>query len=239
MYLAVTGGRPTFLNRSQWLFETLQKDIPLKNKLYRDFNFDDQRLERSFSLHAQARLAEIEYANATKSLPEMKKIFEKWHDEAVVTFCMHKAFLQVALRYNPQKQLDLGIIGREEAKTTFEWLDNTLNSYQRLLDDAETMGLLARYNVAEQDFVNGKAVVIEFRNAYLAMTINHPQVKLAMNKKDEAFLELEDNVSEIQAVLLQIFKKDPKHLKRLKLPIVIDEIGQVIMISMVKDSSIT
>ncbi|HLP46642.1 MAG TPA: hypothetical protein VK469_11870 [Candidatus Kapabacteria bacterium] len=238
MYLRVTNSIPTFLDRTQRILEALQKEESLKKRLYRDFDFDDRHLERGFVAYAKAQLAEIEYARVTQYSP-FKIIFETWREEAMDIFDKHTAFLKVGLRYDPQKQLELGIIGRKEVNSTFEWINNALRTYQLLLQDEETLARMAKYNLRDQDFVNGKLTIAEFKNAYLAMIIDHPQVMSAIEKRDEAIGELVDIVSEIQVLLLQAFEDEPKLFKKYDLPIVDDESGQVIMITMVKDSSIT
>lgn len=238
MYLRVANSIPMFLNKTQKIFEALQKDVLLKKKLYLDFSFDDKRLERGFVAYAKAQLAEIEYARVTQNSP-LKATFETWREEAVDIYEKHTAFLKVGLRYNPQKQFELGLIGRKEVNSTVEWLNNALKTYQLLLQDEETLSWMTKYNLRYQDFVNGKLTMIEFRNAYLAMVIGQSQVKNAIDKRDEAIGELADIVSEIQVLLLLAFEDEPKMFKKYDLPIVDDESGQAIMISMVKDSSIT
>jgi hypothetical protein len=126
-----------------------------------------------------------------------------------------------------------------EAKSTIEWLDNTIHSYDLLLPDSLTIGLMGKYNLKQQDFINAREMVVATRDAYEALTNDRPEVKTAIDNRDEAVMELVDNISETQAILLQIFEKDPKQLKKYNLPLVNDEIGREMGILMVKDSSIT
>ena len=239
MNVKVTLSVPLFLIRTKGFLEAIQKDFSANAKMFTGFNFDNQSLAESFAIQELAELAQVEYDNATKDEVEARAAFENQYGEATAIFQKHSAALKVALKDTPQKQLDLGLIGKLEGKTSFEWLTNTCQFYESLLDDPETIEELNKYHLKKHDLEDGQNAIISAHDAYEALTKGRAGIKLVIENRDKAVLELIDNISKIQALLLHVFEKDTKKLKDYNLPVVNDEIGQQIMITMVKDSSIT
>ena len=232
-------GIPMYLKLSQGLYEALEKDFAVKDNLFKSFKLDMPRLEKSFALLDQAKGAQVTYELITANETETRVIFEDWYERAIHQFRKHSALLKGALKHNPEKLLALGIIGKEEEKTSFEWLNKALAFYVQLLDDEQLIALMAKYNLEQYDFENVKTMITNSLNAYLAMTNDRPEVKVAITNRDKAFMALSDDVSEIQGLVWVIFEQDPGVLKKYNLPIEYDEIGQEISLTMVKDSSIT
>lgn len=239
MKAKTTNGISMYLKQSQEFYEALQKDLAGKNNLSKGFNLNPLRLEKSFHLLKDAKDALKMYNLTTANLTETKTVFENWHDDAIREYRKHSALLKGALKHNPQKLLELGIIGQAEEKHSFEWLNNVLAFYLKVLDDQQLIELMANYNLQPTHFEKAKTMVMNSLNAYLAMTNNHPEVKVAISSRDKTFMDLSDDVSELQGLLLILFEKDPDQLKKYNLPIEDDEIGQEISLTMVKDSSIT
>ncbi|HLP60872.1 MAG TPA: hypothetical protein VK186_18670 [Candidatus Deferrimicrobium sp.] len=239
MYVKVTHGIPLFLKQTSELFEALKKGISPKNKLLRLFNITEQYLAECFVFQEKAESAQMAYEKATANLPETKSVFEKWCEEAITIFRKHFVHLMVALRYFPQKQLELGLIGHAEEKNIYAWLNNTLKFYNRLLVDRETIERMGNFNLKRQDFEMGQATFVDAVNAYLALTGDRPELKVIIDARDESVCQLTGKVSETQSRLLQAFAKDPRQLVQYGLPVLNDEIGREMSISMVKDSSIT
>ncbi|HLP45318.1 MAG TPA: hypothetical protein VK469_05205 [Candidatus Kapabacteria bacterium] len=234
----VTQSIPGVLDKSKELLDALQKDLNNKSKLFLEFNFDVQSLEQHFLLHSQAQLAQMDYENATKGDVKTKAEFEKQYAAAGHIYYTHEAHLKVALKRNPEKQLDLGINGKLEGKTSAEWLDHTFQIYDQLLSDPKTIAELNKYFITKQDLENGQAVIIGTREAYDAIVKGRDEIKTIIDKRDRAILALIDKIAEIQAFLNKASKMDPKIIEKYNLPVLIDPIGQD-MLTMVKDSSIT
>ncbi|HLP59781.1 MAG TPA: hypothetical protein VK186_13155 [Candidatus Deferrimicrobium sp.] len=238
MNLNVTQSIPEVLDKSKELLDALQKDLNNKNKLFLEFNFDTQSLEQHFVLYSQAQLAQMDYENATKGDLKAKEEFEKQYAAAGNIYYTHEAHLKVALKSNPEKQLDLGISGKLEGKTSAEWLDNTFQIYDHLLSDPITIAELNKYFITKQDLEHGQAVIIGTRDAYEVVVKGRDEIKTVIDKRDQAILALIDKIAEIQAFLNKASKKDPKIIEKYNLPVLNDPIGQD-MLTMVKDSSIT
>ena len=229
---------PEVLIESKKLLEAMQKEMSVNDKLFKNFNFVDLSLAESFAILEQAERAQMEYDNVTKDEAEVKASFEKQYAAARAIFRWHEAHFKVGLKCNPQKLVDLGLMGLE-GKTSAEWLDNTFQVYEYLLADPETIEGLKKYYLTKLDFRRVQVVIISTRYSYEALTKGRSDIKIIIDKRDKAVLALIDKVSEIQALLLHVFENDAKKLDDYNLPVVTDEIGQQIIMTIANDSSIT
>lgn len=239
MNLTVTLSTQLFLNKTKEFLASLQKNVFVKEKLLKRFNFDTQCLEKSVAAHTEAQLAQTLYDNAAANAAVAKEVFEKQFETAKIIYRKDCAYLMVALKHSPQKQLEVGLIGKQEAKTTSELLANICQFYNQVLNDQEIIAEVIKFHLKKEDLENSRSELNAALSTYEVLVKDRPDIETAINNKDEAIMKLTDNIAEIQALLFEAFGNIPKEFKKLDLPVINDEIGQEIMFTMVKDSSIT
>jgi hypothetical protein len=217
------------------VFEKSKDFLENLQKRKTELALDIEGIENCSVALVRAEQAQTEYENAAKIASEEKLIFESQLEKAQDIFFENYSYLRVGLSHNLEKQT---LLMKEEKPFIFDWLTGTGQFYKRLLADPELFIILSDFSLKKEDIISGQNEINLAVSTYEVLVNNRDGIAAAMKKRDEEFANLINQLSFLQA---HIFKniKDPKKLKNLNLPLVHDEIGQMIMIGMVKDSSIT
>jgi hypothetical protein len=183
------------------------------------FGYDAARIQEGVALLAQARQLQ---ADRVRRYGEQYLATEALHRawrQADETYTTHRNLVRLALRKAPARLEKLGLGGRKK-RGLADWLGQATVFYTGLLEDAETLAELARFNLTAAAIEAGRALAAQVAESNSAQEQSKYEAQQATQERNAALAALNDWMVEFSGVARIALAARPQALEALQIAVV-------------------
>ena len=186
------------LERYRVAFENVEAQSEIATIMV-EFGYDAALIEEGRNLFNQTRQAYDDNVREDDETSQAYNDFTVKRDALEDTYSLHRKKAKVIFRKDLVTMKKLSLDGSIPGAYV-KWLETVKKFYSEMLSDTELQTKLSRLKVTADDLTAANALLSEMESARSKYLIEKGESQDATNTKDDAFVELDDWMSEFYAV---------------------------------------